>query len=221
MISDTLREGLGKYGIGEKLRALRLKKSMGLVELSQHTGLSPALLSKLERGKLIPTLPTLMRIALVFNKELGFFFKPEERALFRVHPAESRVRLPEGGAKNPAYVFENLAYEVNERLIDPYWAEFVPHEEPSALHSHPGFEFLVVVTGKLEVRHQDRTVELGEGDAVYFDSGIPHSYRCVGKSSAFAVVVTTDRMYRKDEPAPPAEVPPRFLRTPERPASQQ
>ena len=52
MLSATLEEGLRDYGIGAKVRALRLKKKMGLVELGQHTGLSPALLSKLERGRL-------------------------------------------------------------------------------------------------------------------------------------------------------------------------
>jgi hypothetical protein len=45
MLSDTLTNGLQAYGIGEKMRALRLRKKMGLVELGQHTGLSPALLS--------------------------------------------------------------------------------------------------------------------------------------------------------------------------------
>ena len=62
-ITDTISEGLGRYSIGEKLRSMRLRKSMGLVELGKHTGLSAALLSKLERGKLFPTLPTLLRIA--------------------------------------------------------------------------------------------------------------------------------------------------------------
>ena len=43
MLTATLKTGLNGYGIGAKVRALRLKKKMGLVELGQHTGLSPAL----------------------------------------------------------------------------------------------------------------------------------------------------------------------------------
>ena len=61
MLSTTLEQGLRAYGIGDKLRTLRLSKKMGLVELGRHTGLSAALLSKVERGKLFPTLPTLLR----------------------------------------------------------------------------------------------------------------------------------------------------------------
>ena len=63
MLSPTLREGLKAYAIGPKIRAIRLKKKIGLVELGKHTGLSPAMLSKIERGQLFPTLPTLLRIA--------------------------------------------------------------------------------------------------------------------------------------------------------------
>ena len=73
MASDTITNGLKTYAIGSKLRRLRLRKSMGLVELSQHTGLSPALLSKLERDLMHPTLPTLLRIALVFSVGLEYF----------------------------------------------------------------------------------------------------------------------------------------------------
>ena len=58
MADTTLTDELRRYDIGDKLRALRLRKKLGLVELGRHTGLSPALLSKLERGKMFP-LPSL------------------------------------------------------------------------------------------------------------------------------------------------------------------
>ena len=50
MLSETLVAGLEQYRIGPKIRALRLAKDLGQVQLAQHTGLSPALLSKIERG---------------------------------------------------------------------------------------------------------------------------------------------------------------------------
>jgi transcriptional regulator with XRE-family HTH domain len=78
-MNNTIVEGLKPYALGEKLRNLRLKKSMGLVELGRHSGLSPAMLSKLERGKLFPTLPTLLRIAMVFGVGLDFFFTDERK----------------------------------------------------------------------------------------------------------------------------------------------
>src|SRR5688500_1910796 len=96
MLSATLKTGLDEYGIGAKIRGLRLKKKMGLVELGQHTGLSPALLSKIERGQMFPTLPTLLRIALVFSVGLEFFFAgAREKPLVAVARKADRVALPE------------------------------------------------------------------------------------------------------------------------------
>ena len=70
MAVTPLNDELRRYEIGEKLRGLRLRKKLGLVELGRHTGLSPALLSKLERGKMFPTLQTLLRISMVFGLDL-------------------------------------------------------------------------------------------------------------------------------------------------------
>src|SRR4051812_39733251 len=103
-------DGLKPYELGEKLRCLRLKKSMGLVELGKHTGLSAAMLSKLERGKLFPTLPTLLRIAMVFAVGLDYFFTDQRKrhAVSVVRKAE-RLRFPENpGQSTNAYYFESL-----------------------------------------------------------------------------------------------------------------
>ena len=96
MLSATLNSGLTAYGIGGKIRTLRLKKKMGLVELGKHTGLSPAMLSKIERGRLFPTLPTLLRIALVFSVGLEFFFAgSREQPVVAVMRRKQRIKLPD------------------------------------------------------------------------------------------------------------------------------
>jgi len=90
MLSDTLTEGLKRYEIGPKIRALRVKKKLGLAQLGEHTGLSPALLSKIERGNLFPTLPTLLRIAMVFGVGLEHFFVETKTSRWSPLP-ESRI----------------------------------------------------------------------------------------------------------------------------------
>src|ERR1700726_3871160 len=111
-MTDTISDGLGRYSTGEKLRSPRLRKTMGLVELGKHTGLSGALLSKRERGKLFPTLPTLLRIAMVFGVGLDYFFTDEgKRRVVGVVRREERVRFPEKpGAPDVQYYFECLDY---------------------------------------------------------------------------------------------------------------
>src|SRR6201985_3341664 len=96
VLSETLTKGLNAYAIGGKVRALRLKKKMGLVELGRHTGLSAAMLSKLERGKLFPTLPTLLRIAIVFSVGLEYFFTDErKRRVVALVRKKDRLKFPE------------------------------------------------------------------------------------------------------------------------------
>src|SRR5579872_7337262 len=102
MASDTIRTELNKYGIGPKLRRLRLRKSMGLLELSKHTGLSPALLSKLERDVMHPTLPTLTRIAMVFSVGLEYFFNSEPKPVLEIVRKKDRLCFPDDPDADPA-----------------------------------------------------------------------------------------------------------------------
>jgi transcriptional regulator with XRE-family HTH domain len=178
--------------IGERIKYLRLKKSMGLVELGRHTGLSASFLSQLETGRVVPTLRNLARIAMVFSKDLSYFFDPEPQTLFRVHRKKDRVRLPQTGVTDPAYFFESLGYLVPDRQLDPYYAEFLPKKEgrESRAHQHLGAEFLYLLTGQLDVTHGDVTHHVQAGDAVYFDANTIHSYECAGDTPATALIVT-------------------------------
>lgn len=193
MLSATLKTGLSDYEIGGKIRSLRLKKKMGLVELGKHTSLSPALLSKIERGLLFPTLPTLLRIALVFGVGLEFFFAgAREKPLVAVVRKRERVRLPERPqASDSAFQFESLDYPAAERRFNTYYAEFLPVAPGKVRpHEHPGAEFIYVLEGTLSVSIGTDEHALDEGDSVYFDSSIAHSYRRSGQQACRAIVVT-------------------------------
>jgi transcriptional regulator with XRE-family HTH domain len=194
MLSTTLQAGLSEYGIGGKVRALRLKKKMGLVELGTHTGLSPALLSKIERGRLFPTLPTLLRIALVFSVGLDFFFAGvREKPLVGVVRRKDRVKLPERpNGRDVAYRFESLDYPATERRFNAYYAEF-SRVAPDRLrpHDHAGVEFIYTIQGTLAVHIGTEEHTLEPGDAIYFDSSQPHAYRRASGRSCSAIVVTT------------------------------
>lgn len=192
MESETIVEGLKKYGIGAKLRRLRLRKSMGLLELSKHTGLSPALLSKLERDLMHPTLPTLLRIALVFSVGLDYFFTPEPKPVLEIVRKSDRMRFPDSpDTGKVAYYFESLDFPVPQRALTSFLAEFESIEmKDNRFHNHPGIEFLYVISGKLGLHTGGEIHELSESDAIYFDSTVPHSYRRIGAKRATALVVT-------------------------------
>ncbi|MGA7158087.1 MAG: XRE family transcriptional regulator [Acidobacteriaceae bacterium] len=177
--------------IGLRIRALRQKSSLGLAELGRHTGLSSSFLSQLETGRVVPTLRNLARIAMVFSKDLSYFFSPIPLTLFRIHRASERVRLPQSGVEDPRYYFESLGYLVPDRQLDPYLAEFQPGKGlDSNFHQHGGFEFLYVISGTLGVQHGEVLHELRTGDSVYFDSSTIHSYACLGDHPTTALIVT-------------------------------
>ena len=192
-IPDTISEGLGRYSIGEKLRSMRLRQSMGLVELGKHTGLSAALLSKLERGKLFPTLPTLLRIAMVFGVGLDYFFTDErKRRVVGVVRKAERVRFPEKpGTQDVQYYFECLDYRATERKLSAFLADFqdVPPEKLKP-HQHAGVEFLYILKGSLAIKIGSEEFLLQAEDAIYFDAAVQHSYRRRGSKPCAGVIVT-------------------------------
>jgi transcriptional regulator with XRE-family HTH domain len=194
MLSATLQQGLGDYAIGAKIRALRLKKKMGLVELGSHTGLSPALLSKIERGLMFPTLPTLLRIALVFSVGLDYFFAGgRDKPLLAISRKQQRVTLPDRAeGEDAAYRFASLDYGATERRFNSYYAEFFPvAAERLRPHSHAGVEFIFTLQGVLHMHIDGETHALRAGDSMYFDSSRPHAYSRGGGRSCSALVVTS------------------------------
>lgn len=192
MLSTTLEEGLRNYEIGEKVRTLRLKKKMALVELGKHTGLSAALLSKIERSNIYPPLPTLLRIAMVFGVGLDYFFRDESKRVVSIVRKAERQRFPdnpEGGVVS--YFFESLDFAASERKMNAYYAEFQPVSPEDAMpHAHEGAECIYVLTGRLGLTIGRQTHELEEGDAIYFDPSVPHSYRRLGRNRCAAMVIT-------------------------------
>jgi len=191
MLSDTLTSGLETYEIGQKVRALRLNKRLGLAQLGEHTSLSPGMLSKIERGQLFPTLPTLLRIALVFGVGLEHFFVDHERRpIVAVVRRKERVRLPDRpGDRSPSYYFESLDFPATDRRTDSYYAEFEVQAKPTQPHRHAGAETIYVIKGQLVVCVGKEEMILAEGDSMYFDSGVPHSYVQRGPAACSAIVV--------------------------------
>jgi transcriptional regulator with XRE-family HTH domain len=190
----TIRRVLSSYDLGNKLRQLRLKKKIALVDLGKHTGLSASMISQLENGKLVPTLPTLARIAMVFDVGLDYFFTDKRRKrLFSVVRANERMQFPErSDSPTPGYFFECLAFSAQDKSLQAYLAEF-PLRSPNEAteHMHEGAEFFHVIEGTVAIRYQDEEYIMDSGDSVYFDSSAPHSYRGVGTQTAKAIVITT------------------------------
>jgi transcriptional regulator with XRE-family HTH domain len=190
LLSETLRKELARYALSEKLRALRWQRKIGLVEMARFCGISPALLSKIERQRVVPTLQTLNKIARACDKDLNYFFPRAPKLLPTVTRRGERLQFPETPkGKNVAYTFECLNFHAAEPKINCYLAEFCAPEKVQS-HLHNGVEFIYVLSGQLSITVVNDEHTMDQGDAMYFDANLAHAYRRVGKSQCRAMVVT-------------------------------
>lgn len=102
------------------------------------------------------------------------------------------TRFPDSpGGGSIAYNFESLDFKATERKLNAFYAEFEPvAPEKSRPHQHPGVELLYLISGKLDLTIGSEQFCLEEGDAIYFDSAVRHSYHHANKNRCTSVIVT-------------------------------
>ena len=191
---DAAEGLLSAAQLGTRIKKLRLKRSMGLVELGKATGLSASFLSQLETGRVVPTLRNLARISLVFGKDLSFFFENAEQSIFRVQRKRNRVRLPMGANSiTPDYISESFGILVPEGGMRPCKAEFLPGDT-TAFHPerYPGVEMVYVLQGDLTVVRKGEPIVLSERDVLYISGETQRTYKASGKESAHALIISFD-----------------------------
>ncbi len=178
--------------IGERIRRLRLKRSMGLVELGTRTGLSASFLSQLETGRVIPTIRNLAKLALVFQKDLSYFFRQEKAVSFRSLRKSDRVRLTRNSKDGSRFVSESLSALIPDRRIVPCLAEFFPGDQPCDFTPKifPGTEFIYVLEGSLCLASSSGHEQLEGGDVGWIDGRTKRQYICSGDQHAKAMIIT-------------------------------
>jgi transcriptional regulator with XRE-family HTH domain len=191
---STAESLLSAVQLGQRIKRLRLKRSMGLVELGRLTGLSASFLSQLETGRVVPTLRNLARVALVFSKDLSWFFESAGHSVFRIQRRRERVRLP-NGSTDPDYIAESFGILIPEGGLRPCLAEFLPGQERSGFHPdrHPGVEMVYVLEGAVELRRKGEPHLLEARDVCYISGETPRSYRSAGDQAARALIISFDR----------------------------
>ena len=142
------------------------------MQLGEHTGLSAPLLPKIERGNLFPTLPTLLRIAMVFGVGLDYFFvENNDNPIAQITRKAERVRLPNHPAEPVSYVFESLNFDIKDRKVISTTPSFPQGRNLQTRISMPA-QSSSIAGGAIGC-HEDKAVMLGEGDTIHFELGHP------------------------------------------------
>ncbi len=190
--ADKVESAIQSKCIGERIRRLRMKRSMGLVELGTRTGLSASFLSQLETGRVVPTVRNLARIALTFNKDLSYFFRDEQPISFRIMRQSERVRLQRNAGNSPSFLSESMSSLIADNSMVPCLAEFRATGEEVTFQPKifEGIEFTLVTEGRLLLVSESETRTLESGDVVWMDAIRQRQYTCEAGQQAKAIVIT-------------------------------
>ena len=183
--------------IGDKLCDLRKKKQFSLEDLVAVTGLDKNTLSQIENNIIVPPVATLMKLSKALNTHLVYFFQDKAGTeKISVTRSNERVRIerrPHHHKGEVNYRYEALETKKLNKHMEPFLVEFTNRDISDMLFvSHEGEEFLYLLEGSLEFRSIEKVEVLEPGDAIYFESDISHSFRCLSEEPAKAVVVLWD-----------------------------
>lgn len=174
--------------LGVRLRHVRMAHGLSQRQLAKKAGVTNSTISLIESGRLNPSVGALKRILDGIPFSLASFFSFEPEAPRKVFYTDRD--FTEIGRDGISYrqVGDNLALRALQILKERY--------EPGADTGriplvHEGEEGGIVISGRLEVTVDGTRKVLGPGDAYYFESRLPHRFRCVGAEPCHVVSACT------------------------------
>jgi len=181
--------------VGERLRERRRARGLSLRALAERLGVSPSLISQIERGRARPSVSTLFALVTELDASLDELLFSDERPSSLAASSESRpspvqaaatrhhIRLASGvvwerltTTSQPGVEFLFVVYDVGGASSpgDTY-------------QSHSGYEWGYVISGVLEVIIGFDRYVLQPGDAVSLDSSVPHRLANHGDTPVHAI----------------------------------
>ena len=162
--------------MGMRIREIREKSGMSLRKLAKEVGVSPSFISQLEQSKAQPSINSLQKIAQVLGISMSTIIGEKAAA-------------PRGKKKSDYTQFsgvevKRLVPNANTNL-EPCLFTLQPGGSSGDISAtHAGEEFVLLLNGSVEITLDGKPYQLKEGDNIYFNSGVPHSFRNVSNSPA-------------------------------------
>lgn len=184
---DYARWSLEPYSIGLKLRALRTEKRLTLSRLAVETGLSTALLSKLETDRMIPTLPTLANICRVYGVGMGHFFTEAKTHALSI---TRKAHLMGSGRSQETVKYTPLNAVTGDSKLVAEMIEFSPGGASVVLEIGGRVSrFIYVLEGRLKLDAGGVQDVMEAGDCVHVETEMAVAWSAAGKSRCRALVV--------------------------------
>jgi len=176
--------------VGVNIKRLREEQGLTLRALAKKLGISASFLSQVECGKASPSLATLKSISDTLSTTIGNLIGEAQKAeQSPVVKAEERKYMQEVGKGINLYL---LTSRDQNKQMEPLLFKLKKGATSGASsYRHFGQEFVLVLSGSMEVTLNEVSYILKKGDSIYFNSSVPHAFKNIGKDDAEAVWVVT------------------------------
>ncbi|MFT6154622.1 MAG: transcriptional regulator with XRE-family HTH domain [Bermanella sp.] len=176
MMEQTNRKfNLDQY-IGMKVKKARLAEGLKLADVSRISGISQGMVSKIENAQVATSIETLSRLCSAIGLPISTLFndydRPDGGAQFTKNGKGLEV-VRRGTEKGHTY--QLLTYQRGgKKSFEPFLITMDDLSEVFPTFSHPGEEFIHILSGKLTYRHGNHLYEMETGDSLTFDAEVPH-----------------------------------------------
>ncbi len=163
--------------IGRTVRAFRHQQGMTVAALSQVTGLSIGMLSKIENGVTSPSLTTLQILSHAFSTPITAFFRGfEERREVQHVKAGEHIEIERRGTRagHQYNLLGHIGSNASGVVVEPYLITLTAASDTFPAFQHDGIELLYMLEGEVQYRHGDHLFHLKAGDSLFFDADAPH-----------------------------------------------
>ena len=162
--------------IGRVARRIRDELGLTLANVAQQAGISPGMLSRLETGRVSPSLETIVSLSEVLGVRPALLLQdvgsPEDEAQHT--PAGQGLEVVRRGTRHK-HAYQLLAAPRGPRKeFEPFFVTLTDKSEVFPGFQHPGTEFLYILSGEMRYRHGKESYLLKEGDALTFRGDIAH-----------------------------------------------
>ena len=179
--------------IGARILRIREGLKVSREELSNRSGLDVDFIRAIEEEDIYPSLGPLLKIARALGIRLGTVLDDQlsqDPLIVRLMDRKEELSVLKGKGKPVALKFHSLGRGKKDRHMEPFFIEMLPESaEDKKLSSHEGEEFIVVLSGEVELSYGREVSILKTGDSAYYNSLVPHYVSCRGaKAEIYAVL---------------------------------
>lgn len=178
--------------VGARVKAIRQKQALSILDVSQRTGFSELTIAQIEAGEILPPLGDLVKLARALEMKMGYLLVQGESKPYTVVRKKNRKPISRYSSQKTiryGYSYESLAPEKRERNMEPFLVTLEPTSQDEPPSTHDGEEFIFVLEGEIEVLLGENRELLAPEDSIYYDSSLPHRVRALGDQNARIVAV--------------------------------